>query len=71
MREKTEDLKKTRCDLFAIQNRTPPRDNEPNINELRRKYMSEIDSLEMYISQLQKEQQKLQDENKVFQEKVK
>lgn len=70
LKEKTDEAKKIRTDLYALQARTPPQNNIADLNEIRRRYNSQIESLEMFIKQLQDELDKLQTSNIDVTEKV-
>lgn len=70
LKEKIDENKKIRNDLFALQGRTPPRNNDIDINDLRRRYISQIETLETLNIRLQVEQEKLEENNKSLSEKV-
>lgn len=70
LQDKSEEIARLRSELVALENRDPPYYQKSGSGEIQRKYQSEIQNLELYISQLQKEQQTLQDEKDIVKEKV-
>lgn len=70
LKEKSKEVSKIRQDFFDLQNRVPPHDNK-DYNQIRKRYESEIKSLEVYIQQLQLEQEELVKERDVLSKKAK
>lgn len=62
MQQKASEIKQLRCEIIALENKTPPHGRDYDSFAVQRRLRSEVDTLELYISQLEKEQIQLAEE---------
>lgn len=67
---KVQENKKLRYEILALQNKTPPHFVTEDTVQIQRKLKTEIEHLEHYVSQLEKEQCDLEQQLKITNEKV-
>lgn len=66
----TQENKKLRCEVLALQNKTPPHFVNVDSVQIERRLKAEIESLETYVAQLEKEQCDLEKQLQVTSEMV-
>ena len=63
MKRKCNEVSKLKNEIFEMENRSPPHNRNTEMRNLEQHFKMEIHNLEQYITQIQSDQEELQEKN--------